>query len=95
MTDTLDHTETREKPKRRHRSPHGLGLYVTDLELIEHLGVPPETASLAIRMLDKDTKSGFPPKQKLWGYRRYLPAVEAWLDKVNGLKMDLPRRDKQ
>jgi hypothetical protein len=27
----------------------------------------------------------FPPKQKMWGYRRYLPAVKAWFDQKYGL----------
>lgn len=88
MTDTL----TTDKPKRAHRSPHGPGLYVTDLELIELLGVPPHIGSQAIEMLDRDRRSAFPPKQKLWGNRRYLPAVRAWLDANNGLKMDLPEK---
>lgn len=89
MTDTLTRPD---KPKRAHRSPHGPGLYVTDLELIELLGVPERVASQAIEILDLDRRSGFPPKQKLWGNRRYLPAVRAWLDRNNGLKMDLPEK---
>lgn len=83
------------KPKRRHRSPHGLGAFVTDAELIEYLGVPYKTASEAIMVLDRDPASGFPKKQKLWGDRRYLPAVEAWLDRKNGLNVDSSRRNHQ
>ena len=74
-----------KKPTRRHRSPNGLGQYVTDLELIEWLGVPYKQASQAIAELDRNPRSGFPKKQKLWGDRRYLPAVKAWLDRASGL----------
>lgn len=88
MTDTLTRIDTHQrKTERRHRSPHGPGLYVTDRELIELLGVPEDIASGAIDMLDRDRRSGFPPKQKLWGDRRYLPAVRVWLDANYGLKI--------
>jgi hypothetical protein len=36
-------------------------------------------------MLDKDTASGFPKKQALWGGRRYWPAVEHWFQLQNGI----------
>ena len=76
---------TDDKPKRRHRPRTGMGVYVTDQELIEYLGVPAKTAREAIQEMEKH--AGFPKKQKLWGDRRYLPAVEAWLARHNGLKM--------
>jgi hypothetical protein len=60
-------------------------LFVTDAELIRRLGVPEKIARAAIRMLDRDPRSGFPKKQKLWGDRRYWPAVCAYLDRTNGL----------
>jgi hypothetical protein len=59
-----------------------MGIFVTDQELYELLGVPADTARRAIRMLDADTRQGFPAKQKLWGNRRYGPAVKAWFDHV-------------
>lgn len=58
-------------------------LYLTDAELIRRLGVPEKIARAAIGQAE--SKGGFPAKQKLWGGRRYWPAVKAWLDKNNGL----------
>lgn len=84
-----------DKPKRRHRPRSGMGVYVTDQELYDFLGVPRETARQAIRELDRDPRrSGFPQKDRLFGDRRYLPAVEAWLARHNKLKMGFSREDK-
>lgn len=65
-------------------------LWVTDDEMIRRMGVPVKVAKAAIRMYDDDPRSGFPPKNKLWGDMRYWPAVRAYLDKANGLKVDAP-----
>lgn len=73
--------------KRRHRARAGIGLWVTDQELYERLGVPPDTARIAIKALDEDKSSGFPKKQPLWGDRRYLPAIEQWFEQAYQLKM--------
>lgn len=82
---TLPATDTVERP----------GLYVTDAELIRRLGVPEKTARQVIRALDANPRSGFPKKSKLWGDRRYWPAVTAYLDRANGLNMPaLPGRDR-
>lgn len=75
MTDTL-HADTRET------------LYITDAELIRRLGVPEKIARQALAMLDRDRRSGFPQKSAFWGGRRYWPAVKAWLDRNNGLKIE-------
>jgi hypothetical protein len=73
MTELLDH-----RPKET--------LYVTDAELIRRLGVPEKIARQRLRELDaKHHLTGFPQKQKLWGNRRYWPAVTAWLNKKSGL----------
>jgi hypothetical protein len=56
-------------------------LFVTDEEMIRRLGAPRKAASMAVRMLDRDRSKGFPQKQKLWGNRRYWPAVRAWFDR--------------
>lgn len=66
-------------------------LFVTDAELIRRLGVPEKQARRVIRELD-DKKKGFPPKNKLWGDRRYWPDVKAYLDATCGLKMGVSRR---
>lgn len=63
----------------------GTKLYVTDAELIRRLGVPEKTAREALRELDRDPRSGFPKKQKLWGDRRYWPAVRAYFDRHYGI----------
>jgi hypothetical protein len=55
-------------------------LWVTDAEMIRRLGVPEKIARPAIRLLDAQSASGFPRKQKLWGDRRYWPAVVGYFD---------------
>lgn len=74
MSETADH-DTRET------------LYVTDAELIRRIGVPEKIAREALTALDRNKTSGFPPKKALWGNRRYWPAVKAYLDRTNGLKV--------
>lgn len=85
MTDTATATEPRRRQVRRG------GLYVLDVELYEILGVPEKI--MRRRLPELEAKFGFPRKQKLFGDRRYLPAVEAWLNKHNGiLPQDTNRR---
>lgn len=74
-------TLTREKEK----------LWVTDAELIRRMGVPEKTARETLRMLDAKP-SGFPRKQKLWGDRRYWPAVKAYFDNQYGPNVEAPSR---
>lgn len=75
------------KTKRAHRSPNGPGLYITDAELIELLGVPEDIARVTIHNFD--TKhTGFPKKQAMFGGRRYWPAVRVFLDNLNGVRGD-------
>lgn len=62
-------------------------LWVTDAELIRRMGVPEKIARETIKMLDRNPKAGFPQKSKLWGDRRYWPAVKAYLDRTQGLKI--------
>jgi hypothetical protein len=66
------------------------GLWVTDAELIRRIGVPEKKAREAIRMAE--AKAGFPKKQKLWGDRRYWPAVKAYFDNLYGANVT-QRRD--
>lgn len=80
------------KTARRHRAKTGPGLYVTDLELIEILGLPEDQGKATLRALDTNRLSNFPRKQPFWGDRRYLPAVQKWLDEQNKLKIDDPKR---
>jgi hypothetical protein len=73
MTRPADETLEREKDK----------LWVSDSELVRWMGVPEKQAYETLRMLDAKP-SGFPRKQKLWGNRRYKPAVKAYFDKQFG-----------
>lgn len=66
--------------ERKPRSKKRGGLFVTDAELIERLGVPEKIGYEALRMLDSNPVSGFPKKDEFWGGRRYWPAVRAFLD---------------
>lgn len=58
-------------------------LFLSDAELIRRLGVPEKHMRKILPGLE--TNYGFPRKQRLFGDRRYWPAVKAWLDKRNGL----------
>lgn len=64
-------------------------LWVTDEEIVERLGVPADVARVALKGLDANPLSGFPKKQKLWGDKRYWPAVREWFDAGNMLKMGI------
>lgn len=66
------------------------GLFVTDAELIERLGVPEKIGRQALHTLDSDPRLGFPKKHKFWGDRRYLPAIQAYLDKHYGFSVISP-----
>lgn len=75
MSDATDHRET---------------LFVTDAELIRRMGVPEKIARQRLRELDaKAHLTGFPQKQKLWGDRRYWPAVKAYLERTTAPSMGL------
>ena len=66
-------------------------LFVTDAELIRRLGVPEQTAREAIRLLETQ-RADFPRKEKLWGDRRYWPAVEAYFNRVYGANIPAEQR---
>lgn len=55
-------------------------LWVTDAEIIRRLGAGRDVTRQAIQALDDNPTNGFPRKEKLWGDRRYWPAVKDWLD---------------
>jgi hypothetical protein len=57
-------------------------LWVSDSEIIRRLGVSEKKAREAIRMAE--AKANFPRKQKLWGDKRYWPAVRAYFDNLYG-----------
>ena len=62
-------------------------LWVTDAELIRRMGVPEKIMRRALRSLDENRRTtGFPAKQKLFGDRRYWPAVLAYFEANYGFK---------
>lgn len=67
------------------------GLWVTDAELIRRMGVPEKTARETLRLLDTKP-NGFPRKVKLWGDRRYWPAVKDYFDRNYGVTVDAPKQ---
>lgn len=69
-------------------------LYITDAELIRRMGVPEKIARATIRSFDNNPIAGFPPKQPLFGDRRYWPAVKAYLDRLNKVH-DAPENRKR
>lgn len=82
MLDTLTPlTETKSDDETTPRE----GLWVTDAEIIRRLGVSEKVGYTAIHMLEK-SGLGFPEKSKVWGKKRYWPAVRDFLDQQYGLK---------
>jgi hypothetical protein len=65
-------------------------LWVTDAELIRRIGVPEKKARETLRVLEG--KRGFPQKVKLWGDRRYWPAVKAYFDRLYGVTIEASQR---
>lgn len=61
------------------------GLWVTDAEIIRRLGVSEKVGYTAIHRLEK-SGLGFPEKQRVWGKKRYWPAVKDFFDAQYGLK---------
>jgi len=62
---------------------------VTDAELLRRLGMSPKAGRRVLGFLDdKDTRSGFPPKLKMWGGRRWWPHVEQWMAHSSGMLLD-------
>lgn len=84
MTDVLDH-----RPKAKPSKP---GEWVTDQELIRRSGVPEKIMRRLLKALDANPRSGFPPKDKLWGDRRYWPLVKDYWDTEQRRKIELSQR---
>lgn len=64
-------------------------LFVTEAECADRIGLSTEQFKIA---LPAATKSGFPMKDPLFNNRRYWPAIQAFLDKRNGLASSFVRR---
>lgn len=61
------------------------GLWVTDAEIIRRLGVSEKTGYAAIHRLER-SGMGFPEKQKVWGKKRWWPAVRDFMEAHYGFK---------
>lgn len=72
---------TKPAPSTIERERHKL--WVTDTELIRLLGAPEKMARRMLRELDAKP-TGFPKKSKLWGDRRYMPAVMDYFNQNHG-----------
>ena len=83
MSDTIDHDLAPDLDNEQ--QPARDGLWVTDAEIIRRLGVSEKTGYAAIHRLEKSSL-GFPEKQRVWGKKRYWPAVKAFFDEQYGLK---------
>lgn len=70
-------------------APKPTGLFVSDVELAGRLGVGTDVLREAIRAFDRH-RQGFPPKDAMFGGKRYFPAVKAWLDKRYGASIGRP-----
>ena len=66
------------------------GLYVSDAELYELLGLEKRDGACAVQALEMDRS--FPRKEALFGNKRYFPAVRAFLDRRYGLSMVAPSK---
>jgi len=72
------------------------GLYITDAELIRRMGVPEKRARQLLKGFDNLPNSAFPKKDRLFGGRRYWPAVKLYLDRRNKVIVDASQqRDAQ
>ena len=67
-------------------------LWITDAELIRRSGVPEKVMRRVLRAMDSNPRSGFPPKDKLWGDRRYWPLVKAYWDEEQRRKIEASQR---
>jgi hypothetical protein len=64
-------------------------LFVSDTEMLRRIGVSKKIGRIAIRELEK--RLAFPPKDPLFGNKRYWPAVRAFLDARGGVTTLPPR----
>ena len=83
MSDTLEHSLVPVIGDEK--SSENNGLWVADAEIIRRLGVSEKTGYAAIHRLE-NSSLGFPEKSKVWGNKRYWPAVKDFFDREYGLK---------
>lgn len=64
-------------------------LFVSDAEMLRRIGISEKIGRIAIRELEK--RQVFPPKDPLFGNKRYWPAVRAFLDARSGVTTTPPK----
>ncbi len=57
-------------------------LFVSDTEMFRRIGISEKIGRIAVRELEK--RLVFPPKDPLFGNKRYWPAVKGFLDARSG-----------
>lgn len=67
--------------------------YVTDTQIAQQWGVCDKTARRAIKALER--AGGFPPRDPLFGGKRYWPAVDSFMRRRAGLNVPLVPIDGQ
>jgi hypothetical protein len=72
-----------------HRAALSPVLFVTDAEMLRRIGISEKIGRIAIRELEK--RLLFPPKDPLFGNKRYWPAVRAFLDARSGVTTTPPK----
>lgn len=77
--------QVRNRPKMMQDAATIETIWVTDAELIRRSGVPEKTMRQTIQALDGNPRSGFPPKQKMYGDRRHWPSVKAYFERTSGV----------
>ena len=63
-------------------------LFISDAEMFRRMGISEKIGRIAIRELEK--RLAFPPKDALFGNKRYWPAVRAFLDARGGVTKPPP-----
>ena len=69
--------------------PRRDALFISDAEMYRRLGVGEGIGRVAVRELEK--RQIFPPKDPLFGNKRYWPAIRAFLDARAGLSASPPK----
>jgi len=76
ITPNADQTENGDPPECR--KSRAEVLFVSDTEMFRRIGISEKIGRIAVRELEK--RLVFPPKDPLFGNKRYWPAVKGFLD---------------
>jgi hypothetical protein len=76
ISPNADQTENGDPPECR--KSRAEVLFVSDTEMFRRIGISEKIGRIAVRELEK--RLVFPPKDPLFGNKRYWPAVKGFLD---------------